>query len=86
VWIELRQRGTDLHLTIRDDGVGFDVRATRGAHASDGSLGLRGMQERALILAGNIEIVSAPALGTEVHAWFDLGAFASPPASESDVS
>jgi PAS domain S-box-containing protein len=86
VWVELHQRGTDLHLTIRDDGVGFDVRAVRGAHASDGSLGLRGMQERALILAGNIEIASAPALGTEVHAWFDLGAFASPHASESDMS
>jgi PAS domain S-box-containing protein len=72
VWVELRQRGSELHLMIRDDGIGFDVSAARRRHASDVSLGLQGMQERALILNGKIEIKSAPARGTEIHVWFSL--------------
>jgi PAS domain S-box-containing protein len=72
VWVELRQRGSELHLVVRDDGIGFDVSAVRRRHASDVSLGLEGMQERALILNGKIEIKSAPAHGTEIHVWFSL--------------
>jgi signal transduction histidine kinase len=68
VWVELRQRGSELHLVVRDDGIGFDVSAVR----RDVSLGLQGMQERALILGGEIEIKSAPSRGTEIHVWFQL--------------
>jgi PAS domain S-box-containing protein len=70
--VELKQRGSELHLTIRDDGIGFEVDAVWRRRASDGSLGLQGMQERALILGGKIEIISAPTRGTEVHVWFPL--------------
>jgi signal transduction histidine kinase len=72
IWVELKQRGAELHLTIRDDGIGFEVDAMWRRRASDGGLGLQGMRERALILSGKIEIKSAPARGTEVHVWFPL--------------
>jgi PAS domain S-box-containing protein len=77
IWVELRQRGAELHLMIRDDGIGFAVDAVWRRRASDGGLGLQGMQERALILGGKIEIKSATARGTEVHVWFPLPGAAS---------
>jgi signal transduction histidine kinase len=71
VWVELRQRGTELHQVVRDDGIGFDVCAVR-RRVSDANLGLQGMQERASILGGQIDIQSVPGHGTEVHARFPL--------------
>ena len=57
----------DIELTIRDDGVGFDVtdafeRARHGA-----SIGLLGMRERAMLIGGKLEIESAPQRGTTVR-------------------
>jgi PAS domain S-box-containing protein len=78
--VELKQRGTELHLTIRDDGIGFEVDAVWRRLASDAGLGLQGMRERALILGGKIEIKSASARGTEVHVWFPLPGTVSPAA------
>jgi len=84
IWVELRQPGAELHLTIRDDGIGFEVGAVWRRRASDAGLGLQGMQERALIVGGKIEIKSAPARGTEVHVWFPLPE-AVPPAAKNGV-
>src|SRR5207253_7364849 len=41
--VELSQRGGELELLIRDDGVGFDVRAARKGAGRGASLGLLGM-------------------------------------------
>lgn len=70
VYVELRYGDGELQLTVRDDGVGFDVqpvleRAMRGA-----SLGLLGMRERVLLVGGQIDIASAPGRGTEIRARF----------------
>jgi signal transduction histidine kinase len=72
ICVELRRRGEELHLTVRDDGIGFDVGTVLKRRASGEGLGLQGMQERALILNGKIEIKSAPLHGTEIHVWFSL--------------
>jgi signal transduction histidine kinase len=72
VGVELRQRGAELHLVIRDDGVGFEVSAVENRRASAVHLGLQGMQERALILGGQLDITSTPGRGTTIHAWFPL--------------
>ena len=72
VWVELRQRKAELHLVIRDDGIGFDIHAFGKRGASEVNLGLQGMQERAFILDGNLKISSSPSRGTEIHAWFPL--------------
>jgi signal transduction histidine kinase len=72
VRIELCAHPPEFHLTIRDDGVGFDVPAARRRAARGGSLGLLGMQERVFAMGGRIDIVSAPAKGTVVRIMFPM--------------
>jgi signal transduction histidine kinase len=68
VWVEVRQHDTTIAVRVRDDGSGFDVR-TAHAHAAGGmSLGLVGMEERARLAGGEIEIVSQLGEGTEIRA------------------
>lgn len=71
VQVELRLHASALHLTIRDDGIAFDARAALSQRPPT-TLGLQGMEERALILGGQIEIDSAAGHGTEVRARFPL--------------
>jgi signal transduction histidine kinase len=72
VCLELRRRGSTLHLKISDDGIGFDpheaqARATHGA-----SLGLVGMQERVLLARGKLIIEAEHGRGTTIHAHFPI--------------
>lgn len=63
VWVELRCKGEQLHLSVRDDGRGYDVAATQ-QHAEQGaSLGLLDMQERASLVGGRIELASRAGQG-----------------------
>jgi signal transduction histidine kinase len=50
-------------VVIEDDGKGFDV---THVHHQDGHLGLYGIQERAELLAGSLEIESEPGRGTSL--------------------
>lgn len=72
VAVELTKRNGDLHLRVRDDGVGFDVAALREQAVRGASLGLLSMEERAALAGGGLEFHSAPGQGTEVRAWFPL--------------
>jgi signal transduction histidine kinase len=72
VSVALTCRDTQLHLTVRDDGVGFDVAALRDRAVRGASLGLLSMEERATLAGGSLEFASTPGHGTEVHAWFPL--------------
>jgi PAS domain S-box-containing protein len=72
VTVELRKEAGQLHLRVRDDGVGFDVGAVRERAMHGASLGLLSMEERAALAGGGLEFRSAPNKGTEVHAWFPL--------------
>jgi PAS domain S-box-containing protein len=54
----------EIHLTIRDSGVGFDI---EGAKANRG-LGLISMQERLKLLNGTLSIESRPGHGTTILA------------------
>jgi signal transduction histidine kinase len=56
-----------LHMSIADDGRGFDVDRPHSATARQG---ITGMRERAELLGGRLEIRSAPGRGTEVR--FDI--------------
>jgi signal transduction histidine kinase len=67
VSVELWQSHSTLHLLIRDDGAGFDAPAMLARAARSGSLGLLGMQERVALVGGQIEILSEPGSGTEIH-------------------
>jgi PAS domain S-box-containing protein len=66
VSVELQQRDHTLHLLIHDDGLGFDVPAARERATKGGSLGLLGMEERALLVGGQLKIKSVPQQGTEI--------------------
>ena len=60
VWIDGRVGDGLIHLTVGDDGVGFDQSAmARG-------LGLAGIHERADILLGRVDVQSSPGAGTIV--------------------
>ncbi len=64
--ITLTHQGPDLLLTVRDDGVGFDLSAMRERAQAGGSLGLLGMQERATLLGGQLDVMSALGQGCTV--------------------
>src|SRR5882672_4413219 len=51
-----------IRLDVEDDGVGFDVEAAR----SKKTFGLLGIQERVIMLRGELSIASAPGRGTRV--------------------
>jgi PAS domain S-box-containing protein len=72
VSVELRKEAGQIHLRVRDDGIGFDVGAIREQAVRGASLGLLSMEERAALAGGGLEFKSAPKNGTEVHAWFPL--------------
>lgn len=65
-WIELREEPRVLEITIRDDGVGFDVQATRQSYAQRGSWGLLNMRERADLVDALLSIRAQPGGGTVV--------------------
>lgn len=65
--VELHQRPGELHLSIRDNGGGFEVVRARAEAARGRSLGLLGMQERASLVGGHMDIKSAPEAGTDIE-------------------
>ncbi|MEY2427544.1 MAG: hypothetical protein QOJ40_429 [Verrucomicrobiota bacterium] len=72
VTVNLTIHDGQLRLSVRDDGVGFDVAAMREEAVRGGSLGLLSMEERAALAGGGLTCVSSPGSGTEVQAWFPL--------------
>jgi PAS domain S-box-containing protein len=72
VTVELTKNDEQLHLSVRDDGVGFDVASVRERAVRGASLGLLSMEERTTLVGGGLQYHAAPGQGTEVHAWFPL--------------
>lgn len=56
----------NLELRVTDNGIGFNFDQLLYGMASALSLGLRGMQERALAVKGRVQITSQPGQGTQV--------------------
>jgi signal transduction histidine kinase len=72
VSVELSRSDEQIHLWVRDDGVGFDVASVREQAVRGASLGLLSMEERATLAGGGLQYHASPGEGTEVHAWFPL--------------
>jgi signal transduction histidine kinase len=72
VSISLRNDAEGITLVVTDDGVGFDVESSQKKAQHGDSLGLINMQERAGLVGGRMEIISALGKGTEVRARFPL--------------
>jgi PAS domain S-box-containing protein len=70
VWLDLHLAAESLGLTVRDDGIGFNVDAAWERAIGGASLGLLGMDERVSLLGGRLEVRSSPGSGTEVVAHF----------------
>jgi signal transduction histidine kinase len=66
VEVSLMAQDIALEVTVRDDGIGFNVERPRSG------LGLMGMSERAELVGGGVDIQSAPGAGTTVRARFPL--------------
>jgi len=62
VRVALARKGSQLFLTVEDDGIGFSPDAARKPN----SLGLAGLRERTQLLKGGIRIDSQPGRGTVV--------------------
>jgi two-component system sensor histidine kinase DegS len=58
--------------SVRDDGVGFDVRAVEAGLAENRNLGLVSMRERSELQHGVLEVKSQPGRGTEIRVDFRL--------------
>lgn len=63
VEVRVDMHDDELRLQVRDDGCGFSPTAT----CSAGTYGLFGMQERAMVFGGTLDIDSAPGRGTTVR-------------------
>ncbi len=75
VTVQLNQQQETIHLTIRDDGIGFNVEAAQRQAARGSSLGLLGMEERATLVGGELRIVSTSGKGTKINAAFPINFF-----------
>lgn len=71
--VEVGLAGDEVVLVVRDDGCGFDTEAARDHARHGGSLGIIGMQERATLLGGHLEIESEPGAGTAIRAALPIG-------------
>lgn len=69
--IGITQDGSQLHLLIVDDGIGFDPAVLTEPGSSSG-LGLITMRERAEFVGGRFALSSRPGEGTEIRVSFDL--------------
>jgi two-component system, NarL family, sensor histidine kinase UhpB len=67
VTITMKEDVNAVYATIVDDGSGFDVDALLKSPDQDRGLGLAGMNERALLLNGRLNIISSPGHGTKVE-------------------
>jgi signal transduction histidine kinase len=64
--VEVHEDDTDIHVSVRDDGSGFDP-----SEHTDG-FGLLGMHERVQLLDGALQVNSSPGRGTTIKASFPI--------------
>ncbi|HEU0292648.1 MAG TPA: sensor histidine kinase [Anaerolineales bacterium] len=66
--IHLAYDEKSVRINVFDNGIGFDPDQIKQRRTSRPSLGLAGMEERAVLLGGTVSIQSRPGYGTEVEA------------------
>lgn len=69
--LTIRRSPTEIQLVIEDNGRGFQMSGP-GRRAGHGGHGLAGIAERATLLAGRVDVRSAPGHGTRITVSFDL--------------
>jgi signal transduction histidine kinase len=64
LWITLNHDQTRLHITVKDDGVGFKVDATTCRFSPEGGFGLVSAEAQMQAIGGQLSIGSSPGCGT----------------------
>jgi signal transduction histidine kinase len=64
--IDLRKTEHEIHLLVRDDGKGFEIREIKKEGTLSSGMGISDMEERARLLKGKLNIVSRISRGTTV--------------------
>jgi signal transduction histidine kinase len=67
--VSLRRLPVGLQLVVWDNGRGFE----RAQHRAGTSLGHAGMQQRAFLVGGKVDIISSPGNGTTILVWVPSG-------------
>ncbi|MHB8780177.1 MAG: sensor histidine kinase [Candidatus Geothermincolia bacterium] len=67
VRVSLKRVDSTVKLTVEDDGRGFDLAEMRRRQAAGEALGLRSMEERAMMFKGSFEVDSRPGQGTRLQ-------------------
>jgi signal transduction histidine kinase len=67
IWVRLKQTPSALEVTVQDDGRGFDLQKVLDSYEKRGSFGLLNIEERAKLIGGASEMMSAPGQGTTVR-------------------
>jgi two-component system sensor histidine kinase DegS len=70
--VHLDRLADSITLSVRDDGIGFDVSKAYLTAENTNSLGLIGMRERIAAMNGWLEVNSSPGHGTEIIATLPL--------------
>ena len=68
VWLDLSVEDGVVNLSVRDDGVGFELHGTGDRAVASESLGLLSMQERIGLVGGKLSVESSPGRGTAIRA------------------
>ena len=63
IWVDVHENGKELDVSVRDNGIGFDVLIERESH-----YGIQIMQERVRSVGGDIYLDSEPGKGTLITA------------------
>ncbi len=67
IWVRLERAGYRFTITIQDDGKGFNVEESKARAKARGSYGLSNLEDRARLIDGATEIVSAPGKGSTIR-------------------
>ncbi|HEX9916986.1 MAG TPA: ATP-binding protein, partial [candidate division Zixibacteria bacterium] len=66
VWVGLSRKESNVHMTIRDNGIGFDVGKLYAEDYAKKGFGLMSMRERVQLLNGSFNIRSKKNYGTKL--------------------
>lgn len=67
MYISLQRVDDNVHMTLQDSGIGFDLEAKKQT-----SYGLLTMEERVNELGGSLRMISEPGQGTTIHLWVPM--------------
>jgi signal transduction histidine kinase len=65
--VDVAQHDGEIHVSIEDEGAGFDLSRLRAEGGSSGGFGLFSISERISYLGGQMEILSAPGKGSRLN-------------------